>query len=222
MAVDLLAALKAGLAEGDLRAVRIFFDAAGLGTRKFDPDRLLAYAEKRGRSPYQIARLLISNRNPRDWDYLRKARSVAKFGWRRYGLKEEEAVDLVNEALASRWHVKHGLEYRFLVALLHAPEAIPEALTALASSDFVNACYAALFESLRRHGIPPEKERDGFLAPHVDAPAMPRCWWESEARGTLSAMLVRRDSWFETRARGRANAARTEPVSDSGTLRPAR
>src|SRR6516164_6067487 len=91
---------------------------------------------------------------------LRKARSTAKLGWRRFGLKEGEAADLVNEALGRRWHVKHGLEYRFLVALLHAPEAIPDALTALANSDFLNACYAALFESLLRHGIPPEKERD--------------------------------------------------------------
>jgi hypothetical protein len=130
---------------------------------------------------------------------LRKARSTAKLGWRRFGLKEGEAADLVNEALGRRWHVKHGLEYRFLVALLHAPEAIPDALTALANSDFLNACYAALFESLLRHGIPPEKERDRFLAPHLDAPVMPRGWWESEARGTFSAMLARRARWLKAR-----------------------
>jgi hypothetical protein len=196
MALDPLAALKAGVAEGDVRAIRLFFDAVGLTRRKFNFDQLLAYAEKRARTPYENARRLIRNRNPRHWDYLRKARSIAKLGWKRFRLKEEEAVDLVNEAMGTRWHAKHGLEYRFLVALLHAPEAVPEALTALASSDFVNACYAALFESLRRHGIPPENERDGFLAPHVDAPAMPLGWWESEARATFSAMLARRTRWL--------------------------
>ena len=195
MAVDLLAALKAGLAEGDLRAVRIFFDAAGLGTRKFDPDRLLAYAEKRGRSPYQIARLLISNRNPRDWDYLRKARSVAKLGWRRFGLKEEEAVDLVNEALASRWHAKHGLEQRFLVAFLRAPGAVPQALAELDASDFVNPCYAALFASWQEHGPASPESAAKFFEARGEVPALTPEWWESEARATLSEMLARRTRW---------------------------
>ena len=111
MALDPLAALKAGVAAGDVRAIRLCFDAVGLTRRKFDFDQLLAYAEKRARTPYENARRFIRNRNPRHWDYLRKARSVAKLGWRRFGLKEGEAADLVNEALGRRWHVKHGLEF---------------------------------------------------------------------------------------------------------------
>ena len=195
MALDPLAALKAGVAAGDVRAIRLCFDAVGLTRRKFDFDQLLAYAEKRARTPYENARRFIRNRNPRHWDYLRKARSTAKLGWRRFGLKEGEAVDLVNEALASRWHAKHGLEQRFLVAFLRAPGAVPKALGELDTSDFVNPCYAALFASWQEHGPASRESAAKLLGARGEVPALTPEWWESEARATLDEMLARRTRW---------------------------
>ena len=197
MAVDPLATLKAGLEAGESRAFRLYFDALGMGTKEFNPARLVAYAEKKAlsRFPGESTRSFVERLNPRDWDYVRKVRLAAKYGWKRFGMTETEAVELVNEALARRWRVKHGLEYRFLVAFLRAPDAVPDALIELDAADFVNACYAVLFASLREHGIPSADAAGRLLESHGELPPLGREWWATEARETFAKMLARRTRW---------------------------
>jgi hypothetical protein len=201
MALDPIAELVAGMEQGERRAMLIYAAALGVRGRKFDPERLVAYAEKRlrRRVPGESAQHIVTQLSPRRRDFLRKARLAAKHAWRRGEMSEAEAVELVSEAQARLWRAKHGLEYRFLVALLKVPDTVPEALTQLAPGDFVNACYAALFESLRRHGV---HGNGASVLAHCDVPTMSSTWWEGEARETLAAILARQKAWSIRGRRG--------------------
>ena len=197
MAADPFAMLRTGMEAGEARALRLYFDALGMGSKEFDPERLGAYAEKKARSRFrgEDARSFIGRLNPRDWDYVRKARLAAKYGWKRFGMTEAEAVELVNEAQAKRWHAKNGLEHRLLMAVLRAPSVASKALEELEPSDFVNPCYGALFSAWQENGPPTPQATAKLREIHGDVPEMTAEWWTNEASQTLAELVARRTRW---------------------------
>jgi hypothetical protein len=133
--------------------------------------------------------------NPRSKRYIRQALAIVRRGRTGLWLTDEEAAAVMDEASATRWHATHGLEYRFLVAFLKVPQAVPEALEILRVSDFSSLPYAAAFGLLQAHG-------DGALditemvRTRRFIPPLETDWWAEEARATLRAMLARRDRWL--------------------------
>src|SRR5262249_5751914 len=116
---------------------------------------------------------------------------IAARGRARFGLTAQEYRALMEEASESRWRATHGLEYRFLVAFLQAPESVPEALHDLRVSDFSSVTYAAMFRLAPVHGLaaldgPELVGSRGFIPP------LGRERWASEARATFQEILARR------------------------------
>lgn len=95
------------------------------------------------------------------------------------------------------WRYRGGLEFRVLVALLHAPEVLPKARRHLSPADFLTAAYAALAALLLNArlsarqlalarvaiaGRPYQPPADGFD-------------WAGEARDGMRRLVERRQRW---------------------------
>ena len=204
MALDeVLQALLDGLRDGDHRALKIYFRSAGLVPGRFDLGALAAYparwawqVSRKGKTRTMLALedagRKVRDLNPRCRDYIRRAARIVGMGRRRFGLTETDAEALMTEASAARWRAKNGLEYRFLAALVQAPEVLPEATVELRPEDFMSFAYAALFEQFRRRGPAALEESRPLLAGRGHIPILDPAWWAAEARGTLAELLARR------------------------------
>ena len=107
-------------------------------------------------------------------------------------MTEADAKALMTEASATRWRTKNGLEYRFLVALVQAPEVLSEAVAGLRPEDFISFPYAALFGQAHAKGPAVLTESRLLLAGRGQIPSQDVAWWAAEARGTLAELLARR------------------------------
>lgn len=172
--------------------------AEGHAERAADPRR-----GPDGRLPPLVsARAALASLTPRSRRYLKSAGRLA-YRWRcRKGLTEAEARELRADALAAWWRAKHGLEFRFLVALATSPELAPEAFAELRPADFQSVPYAALFAAWREHGLPAPADVAELLEGRGYVPAsppraataahLPPAWWADELRGTVAELLERR------------------------------
>jgi hypothetical protein len=127
----------------------------------------------------------------------------------------------MDESSESRWKATHGLEYRFLVALLQAPEAVPEALDQLRDSDFSSVPYAAMFRLAQVHGLA-ALEMPDLVGTRKFIPPLGRDWWAGEARATFQELLARRHRFEQLRRKphrdllSQSDGVRQEPTSIRG------
>lgn len=222
-AIGAATTLPEGATEGARAQCRRFAAATCLRLGQVAPERPVAYDRSRdpgvrgrpaaGRpSAIERVRARLRQVSPRSRSFLRLAFATTRHGRARFGLTTEEARTVLDEASAARWRATHGLEYRFLVALLQAPGAIPDAMQVLKVSDFTSVPYAAMVGLVKEHGlnaldIPALVADRGFIPP------LGPTWWAEEARATLKELLARRERWrlagltsSGRAAKGRTNA----------------
>ena len=92
----------------------------------------------------ESARKDLASIDPGRLHALRDARRVLQR--RRLSRREEDV--LFEEIRSARWRHKNGLEHRCLVALIHAPDELPNAREKISPADFLTPAYAALAAAL--------------------------------------------------------------------------
>lgn len=122
------------------------------------------------------------------------------------GASEEE----LEQARVARWRLKNGLEHRTLVALLHAPEIIPEARRMISPADFLTPAYAALAAVIldAPAGSPELDRARTAIAGRAYLPNPEASHWSAAAVAGVAALGERRARWTGKMVAGRRQKER--------------
>lgn len=115
-----------------------------------------------------------------------------------YYLKQAGASEQeLEQARVARWRLKNGLEHRTLVALLHAPEVIPEARRTISPADFLTPAYAALAAVIldAPEGAPEVARARAAIAGRAYLPNTEAFDWRVAAVAGVAALGERRERW---------------------------
>jgi len=138
-----------------------------------------------------------------------------------YDLKKGGASEAeLEHARAARWRLKNGLEHRTLVALLHAPEIIPEARRTISPADFLTPAYAALAAVIldAPTGSPELERARTAIAGRAYLPNRDTFDWPVAAVAGVAALGERRERWTREQLTRRRHKCGTNSDAMEGQL----